>query len=500
MQEAWARNFTSHEACGPISRLYEIGRSTEGRPLLVLEISDRPTVPEPEPKFKIVANIHGNEPVGRQLVVYLADLLCRGFAEGDPAVAPLVRDMRTHLLLSMNPDGFAKKRRQNARSRDLNRDFPDPNLRGSHEPAGLAPSGKEQVETRHVMDWSLRENFTASLAFHEGAFVVNYPNDAGKDIKSRAYSAAPDDETFKWLALGYARLNPNMMADKEFDGRGITNGAEWYPVTGGMQDWNYYAAKSFDLTLEVSGQKWPATPELPRLWQENRGGILETMRRVGPGGGLHGGVTDAEGGRALAGAHVQVDGIEWVTDTGPLGDFHRPLVPGEGYSVTASLEGYEAQTVGPLEVREGERLELDFKLVRKGGGRVEGGGGASKSVPTTPSQTDALAPSRGGGGGRGGRGLLRRRRAPGESPEPGRNPAHSERRRAVHGHADAAKLGHHGTQRPGARGAPPNGRAGPAGGPPLAGAERSPVARVRATAATAAAHIRGIKKKWLCWV
>ena len=371
MQEAWARNFTSHEACGPISRLYEIGRSTEGRPLLVLEISDRPTVPEPEPKFKIVANIHGTEPVGRQLVVYLGD---------------------------------------------LNRDFPDPNLRGSHEPAGLAPSGKEQVETRHVMDWSLRENFTASLAFHEGAFVVNYPNDAGKDIKSRAYSAAPDDETFKWLALGYARLNPNMMADKEFDGRGITNGAEWYPVTGGMQDWNYYAAKSFDLTLEVSSQKWPATPELPRLWQENRGGILETMRRVGPGGGLHGGVTDAEGGRALAGAHVQVDGIEWVTDTGPLGDFHRPLVPGEGYSVTASLEGYEAQTVGPLEVREGERLELDFKLVRKGGGRVEGGGGASKSVPTTPSQTDALAPSRGGGvegeGGVSSAGAAPRARAP----------------------------------------------------------------------------------------
>ena len=400
MQEAWARNFTSHETCGPISRLYEIGRSTEGRPLLVLEISDRPTVPEPEPKFKVVANIHGNEPVGRQMVVYLADLLCRGFTEGDPAVAPLVRDMRTHLLLSMNPDGFAKKKRENARSRDLNRDFPDPNLRGSHEPAGLAPSGNEQVETRNVMDWSLREKFTASLAFHEGAFVVNYPNDAGKDIRSRAYSAAPDDETFKWLALGYARLNPNMMADKEFNGRGITNGAEWYPVTGGMQDWNYYAAKSFDLTLEVSSRKWPPTGELPRLWQENRGGMLETMRRVGPGGGLHGGVTDAAGGDALPGTRVQVDGIDWTTETGSLGDFHRPLVPGKGYFVTASLAGYEAQTVGPLEVREGERLELDFKLVKKGGGSGKEDDGATTSA-TRPSRTDALVSSRGGGSGEG---------------------------------------------------------------------------------------------------
>ena len=379
--EAWARNFTAHPTCGPISRLYEIGRSSKGLPLLVLELSDRPEEPEPEPQFKVVANVHGNEPVGRQMAVYLADELCRGWAADDPELAPLVGGMRTHLLLSMNPDGFSQKQRANAKGRDLNRDFPDPNLRRSHELAGLGPSGREQVETRAVMDWALpatpespegRGPFAASLAFHEGAFVVNYPNDAGKDVRSRAYSAAPDDATFKWLSLGYATRNPRMMSDPEFNGRGITNGAEWYPVTGGMQDWNYYAAKTFDLTLEVSNPKWPPAKDLPKLWDENRGGILETMRRVGPRGGLHGGVADAVSGAPLAGARVQVEGIDWATLTGALGDFHRPLVPGGAYRVTASLKGYEPKTVGPLSLEEGKRLDIKFELEKKGGGRAEG--------------------------------------------------------------------------------------------------------------------------------
>lgn len=399
--EAWARNFTAHPTCGPISRLYEIGQSSEGRPLLVLELSDRPEEPEPEPQFKVVANIHGNEPVGRQMAVYLADELCRGWAAEDPELAPLVGGMHTHLLLSMNPDGFYNKERTNAKGRDLNRDFPDPNLRRSHELAGLGPSGKEQAETRAVMDWALpatpespqgRGPFTASLAFHEGAFVVNYPNDAGKNVHSRAYSAAPDDATFKWLSLGYATHNPRMMSDKEFDGRGITNGAAWYPVTGGMQDWNYYAAKTFDLTLEVSIPKWPPAKDLPKLWDENRRGILETMRRVGPRGGLHGGVADAASGAPLAGARVQVEGIDWATLTGALGDFHRPLVPGKAYRVTASLKGYEPKTVGPLSVEEGKRLDIKFDLEKKAGA-LAGGVEESESRDSLLGSLSRIRPS-----------------------------------------------------------------------------------------------------------
>ncbi|KAF2892153.1 hypothetical protein ILUMI_14020, partial [Ignelater luminosus] len=51
---------------------------------------------------------------------------------------------------------------------------------------------------------------------------------------------------------------------------GITNGAAWYPLTGGMQDFNYVWHGCMEVTLEVSCCKYPPAKELPRYWEDNK--------------------------------------------------------------------------------------------------------------------------------------------------------------------------------------------------------------------------------------
>lgn len=337
--------------CESIMRLYSIGTSVLGFPLWVLEISDKPGDIEAEPAFKYVGNLHGDEPVGRELLLLLGDWLCENYMK-DPLATLIVKDVHLHLLPSMNPDGFKLRSRNNANNVDLNRDFPDQFFPQNNN------EDLRQPETKAIMNWTRGHNFVASASLHGGAIVANYPWDGTADGRAR-YSQCDDDKTFRYLAKVYSGFHVNMHQSAEFP-EGVTNGAAWYPLYGGMQDWNYIHGKCMDLTLEITDSKWPPENELKGIWEANRLSMLHLVASLVKCG-VHGRVVSSSSGLPLA-ASVSLKGINFtVFASTKYGDYHRLLSPGKSYEVSASMPGYMTRTA-VVSVHEGKTTLVDFKL------------------------------------------------------------------------------------------------------------------------------------------
>ena len=89
-----------------LTALYSIGQSVQGRELWVMVVSRSPYEHMVgKPNVKYVANMHGNEAVGRELMLHFILHLVQNY-ETDYYVRWLLDNTRIHIMPSMNPDGF----------------------------------------------------------------------------------------------------------------------------------------------------------------------------------------------------------------------------------------------------------------------------------------------------------------------------------------------------------------------------------------------------------
>ena len=255
-------------------KLYSLGKSHEGRELWGLKFSDNVNLNEIEPEVKYIANMHGNEIVGREMMVRLIAELIQKYNRDDLVVTDLINNTEVFIIPSMNPDGAAAKRRGNARWTDLNRDFPDfTTTDNSNEPKGRQP------ETQAIMKLQADHKFALSANFHGGSVVVNYPWDTHSED-------APLTDLIVDLSKEYASFNEPMRTSSRFQD-GIVNGYRWYHVDGGMQDWSYYWYNDLQVTIELSDHKWPNYSEIPQFYEENRESLIQYLSRVHQGAGFY---------------------------------------------------------------------------------------------------------------------------------------------------------------------------------------------------------------------
>ena len=368
------------------ARLFQIGTSNRGHPLVGLRLSrdlarldgsPRASPLRERPRVKLIGNMHGNEPVGRELLTYFARYLLESDGGRDRRAARLLESVDLHILPTMNPDGFARGEegkcsggsyhagRLNEGRMDLNRDFPDFDewQRLKTRPGYTVENLYEgrQKETRHLMDWILRGHFVLSANFHDGAVLVNYPWDNYHDSGRRTgVFRTPNHDEFYQLATSYSLVHPTMPNTTAACSQwghfedGVTNGADWYPVRGGMQDFNYLFAGTMEVTMEISCCKFPHSRRLLREWDYNKESLFNFVEQAQRG--VRGEVRD-EAGKVVPGARIRVRKVvrrrrqaseqEWrksaAVSTDDAGQFWRILVPGV-YDVQAFKVESEVRT------------------------------------------------------------------------------------------------------------------------------------------------------------
>lgn len=327
------------------AELYSVGKSVQGRDLWVLAVT---RFPKQEvilkPQVKYVANMHGNEALGRELLVHLVMHLIDNY-QHDSYVRWLVDNTKIHFMPSMNPDGFeiasegfcsGVQGRYNARGYDLNRNFPD----------YFKVNDKEmQPETKATREWLDSNHFILSGNIHGGALVASYPFDNTPNSIFQSYSTSsltPDTDVFQHLALVYSTNHESMHrgipcrdGGLEFP-NGTTNGAAWYPLTGGMQDYNYIWTGCMEVTFEISCCKYPFRGELARYWRANSKSLLRFIAEVHRG--VKGLITDHKN-IPIAKVTLKIKGRDIGFRTTKNGEYWRILLPGT-YTMEAYKDGF----------------------------------------------------------------------------------------------------------------------------------------------------------------
>lgn len=333
LRDTWAIIAQNHPN---ICVLDTMGISAGGNLLLVMKVSDNPTVMEGEPRICFDFSIHGNENNGCEVAHYALLQLVNGYGS-DPLITYLVNNREIWLAPMDNPDGLISRSRYNARGVDCNRNY-------GYSWNGGGPSVFSEPEANCFYHLAEENPMSAWSQYHSGARASMWP---------WFYTTfAPMDSLLYAFEMGrYAQICG-------WSAYQISRGL--YPGNGGSTDWYYGARGALGYAHEIcSGQPSPPS-EIDTINRMNWTAMKEQIQRVNRG--VMGYVTDSASGRSLY-ALISVNPPGWFTYTDSTGYYHKNLQTGT-YSVRAWANGYAPKTVTGVAVPTDSFTRVNIALAR----------------------------------------------------------------------------------------------------------------------------------------
>ena len=336
-----------------------------GHKILCAHISNNLNDNEGKPSLFYTSTIHGDEVVGYYMMLRLINLLLTNY-NTDTYITELVNNVDIWICPLHNPDGTYYTSddqinsspisiRHNLHGEDLNRSFP---LAGQ---TIAKPNYEPEVEA--MMQFMEAHNFTLTANLHGGAEVFNYPWDSWP---SWQHSHA-DADWWEYVGHNFADTCHEYSLYYMWDeNNGVTEGGDWYVITGSMQDYHNWYLGTRHVTIEVSDYKVVSTSQVGSYWNAAYHSLLNFIAEAE--NGIHGTVTDSITGEPLQAlvyiANHDLD-HSYVETTLPHGDYHRPIKAGQ-YSVTYSADGYLPKTIVTT-IADGEKLVQNVQLFKSVG-------------------------------------------------------------------------------------------------------------------------------------
>lgn len=306
-----------------ISKLDTIGNSVQGRFIMGIKISDNPDIIENEPRIRLGGCIHGNEKIATAILMHFIKYMLTNYSSNQ-IVKNLVDEREIIVVPIINPDGYQINSRYNANGVDLNRDFGF-----MWDGWGGSSSPFSQIETKYIEEHAEKFPSVFDFNYHSSPYIgstldtINYPWD---------YHPHDPPDSLWIISLS------NEYADSS--GYGITNGYDWYQVTGSLQDAVIGIMGGLSWTIE-SPYPPNGSSQIDSVCKKNRRAILGMVEKCGYGFG--GNVYDVNTLEPLSARIEIINPLRVYVYSCPLNGFYFKSLPPGNYEVRVCSNGYAPQ-------------------------------------------------------------------------------------------------------------------------------------------------------------